>query len=132
MKYTECKYIQYNAFMNLYGSGKIPSMVEIPFSFNKQRHHFLQRTSLQSMADLDKILGAPTVPHFRCGCTKTEQKSSGASLNYGYHCINIKTSKSGGRPGALDCKLKNFLGCTIAMPCNLGKGYQNKHNTNHL
>ena len=61
------------------------------------------RPSLQSMADLDKILGAPTVPHLRCRRAKTVQKSSGVgtTLHYGYHCTNIKTSKSEGRPGAL-------------------------------
>ena len=56
-------------------------------------------TSLQSMADIDKILGAPTVPHLRCGCAKIVSK--GALLHYGYHCTNIKTLTSGGRPGAL-------------------------------
>ena len=55
---------------------------------------------LQRMADLDEILGAPTVPHPRCGSAKTVQKSSGAPLHYGYHCTNIKTSDSEGRPGA--------------------------------
>ena len=30
-------------------------------------------TSLQSLADLDKILGAPTVQHLRCRCAKTIQ-----------------------------------------------------------
>ena len=58
-------------------------------------------TSLQSMANLDKILGAPTVPHLRCGCAKTVQKSSGAPLHHEYHCTNMKTPKSEGRPGAL-------------------------------
>ena len=33
------------------------------------------RSSLQSMVDLDKILGAPTVPHLRCGAQKTVQIS---------------------------------------------------------
>ena len=57
-------------------------------------NHFLgtlSSSSLQSIADLDKILGVPTVPHLGCGCAKREQKSSGAPLNFGYHCINIKT-----------------------------------------
>ena len=30
--------------------------------------------SLQSMASLDKILGAPTVPHLRCGCSEAVKK----------------------------------------------------------
>ena len=32
-------------------------------------------TSLQSMADLDTILGAPTVSYLRCGCARTVQNS---------------------------------------------------------
>ena len=72
--------------------------------------------SLQSMANIDKILGAPTVPHHRCGCAKTVQKSPGAPLHYEYHCTNMKTPKSEGRPGALSLAFKNFLG--VPLPCS--------------
>ena len=66
----------------------------------KHNHPTMLDASLQSMANLDKILGAPTVPHLRCGCAKTVPNSSGAPLHYEYHCTNMKTPKSEGRPGA--------------------------------
>ena len=52
-------------------------------------------TSLQSMVDLDKILGAPTVPRLRWGCAKTVQKSSGAPLQKvrGCHCCIFSMQK---------------------------------------
>ena len=53
------------------------------------------------------------------GCAKSEQKSSGAPLNCGYHCTNIKTSKSKGLSDALPYPFKNFLGCATAILCNL-------------
>ena len=37
-------------------------------------------TSLQSIAELDKIFGAPTVPPLRCMCAKNVKKSSGEPL----------------------------------------------------
>ena len=39
-----------------------------------------QSASLQSMADLEKILGAPTVPHLRCGWAKTVKKMGTTKL----------------------------------------------------
>ena len=36
---------------------------------------FRKTLSLQRMVDLDKILGAPTVPQLRCGCAKSVPKS---------------------------------------------------------
>ena len=80
-------------------------------------HSILQGINLQSMADLDKSLGAPTVPHLRYRCNKTEQKSLGVPLHYGHHCTNIKTSKSEWRSGALSQAFKNYLGCAIAILC---------------
>ena len=39
---------------------------------------------------------------------------------HGYHCTNMKTSKTMGCPGALPQAFKNFLGRATAMPCMLG------------
>ena len=78
--------------------------LEILVSANEMiniRNNAIRQASLQSMADPEKILSVPTVPHFRCGCAKSVQKSKGAPLHYGHHSTNIKASKSEGRTGAL-------------------------------
>ena len=74
---------------------------------------------MQSMADLDNILGAPTVSHLRYGCIKTVQKSLVAPLHYGYGSTNIKTSKSEGHSGMLSWAFNNYLGCDITILCIL-------------
>ena len=55
--------------------------------------------SLQSMVSLDKILCAPTVPHYRCRCAKSVQKiiRCTTTLWISLH----KDEKSEGRLGAL-------------------------------
>ena len=68
---------------------------------------------MQSMADLDRILGAAKVQHLRWGCAKTVEKSQGAPLHYAYHYTNIKTSKSEGRRRAFLGILGIILGAPL-------------------